>query len=91
MEHSKNESFLADIDFRSNFYTNIRSLRKHRDDLTCLIYSFTLKPYAIALCQTWLAPQNTSDCYKKPEYLLLRNSVVKSKLAFTHRVLAAVP
>ena len=51
-------------------FLNIRSLRRHHDQLNALIEGFSTKPLVIALSETWLTDKTRPHFIKSMDFLI---------------------
>ena len=68
-------NILFEIKYLSVLHLNIRSLKKHHEELEALLLSFNHTPSILALTETWLTDANAPYCFKLTGYntVLSRN------------------
>ena len=66
---------LFEINCLSVLHLNIRSLKKHQEELEALLLSFNHTPSILALTESWLTDADAAYCFKLTGYstVLIRN------------------
>ena len=74
-------NIIPSIKKRSNtclsvLHLNVRSIRKHINDIEALVYSLESQPDILCLTETWLGAGDDENCFRVPGY---NQSLIKNR------------
>ena len=70
---------LFEIKYLSVLHLNIRSLKKHHEELEELLLSFNYTPSILAVTETWLTDADAPYCFKLTGYIIVLSRNRKSR------------